>query len=102
MIRGLLDQAVQVLGLEGGSTAVLVLLVSLALYAHKASKVGRVAVTAGSTASHDLKVVALVLAVLLVLGVISADVQRGQELFRLAGQHVRPEQWLEQIQRWIS
>lgn len=102
MIRGLLEQAVQTLGLEGVSTAVLLVLVSLVLYTHKASKAGGVVVSTGSTVAHDLKVVALVLAALLVAGVITADVQRGQELLRLAGQHVQPELWLEQVRRWVA
>jgi hypothetical protein len=68
------------LGLEGVSALVLVVLLSFALYTHKAARVGGKAATVGSTAAHDLKVVALVLLVLLILGVIQADVARTQQI----------------------
>ena len=102
MIEAFVTELLARFGVRGVSTVALLLLVSLALYAHKASKVGAKAVTVGSTASHDAKVVAVVLAGLLVLGVLSADVDRAREVARMVGQHIRPEQWLETLARWVS
>jgi len=41
MIQDLARQAISTLGIEGVSTVALVLLVSIALYAHKAASAGR-------------------------------------------------------------
>ena len=93
-------QAIQAVGIEGVSTVALLVAVSVALYAHKASSAGQKVVYMGSTAQHDLKVVALVIAGLLVLGVLSADVQRSRELIHVLGQRLGQlpvERWLEQL-----
>ena len=82
MLTELVRQTVQTLGIKGASAGVLALLVAVALYSHKAASAGHRLSSAGSTATHDLKVVALVLAGLLVVGVISMDLQRAQEVVR--------------------
>lgn len=88
MIETFVRQLLQRFGFEGVSTAALILLVALALYAHKASKAGRFVAGAGSSVAHDAKVVAAVLAGLLVLGVLSADVERAQEVGRLLSERL--------------
>ncbi|MFB6091621.1 MAG: hypothetical protein ABEK02_01275 [Haloquadratum sp.] len=97
MIRDLARQAITALGIEGVSTVALVLLISIALYAHKASTAGRRVVGVGSTIQHDAKVVALVLTVLLVLGVATLDVQRGQQLLHAGIEHIRRARLLERL-----
>lgn len=89
------------LGVEGVSTAALILLVALALYAHKASKAGRLVAGAGSTVAHDAMVVAVVLAVLLLSGVFIADVERGRDVIRTL-RNVNLQAWFEQVVRWVS
>lgn len=102
MLEAFVSDLLARFGVRGVSTVALLVLVSLALYAHKASKVGQKAVTLGSTASHDAKVVAVVLAALLVLGIFTADVERSREVLRMVGQHIRPEQWLKTVWRWVA
>ncbi|SDY40170.1 hypothetical protein [Halobellus clavatus] len=89
MFADLARQAVTALGIKGVSTVALVLLVSIALYAHKAASAGQKVVYVGSTLQHDLKMVAIVLTVLLVLGVATLDVQRGQELLQAGLEELR-------------
>ena len=89
MIEDLAREAITALGIEGVSTIALVLLVSVALYAHKAASAGQKVAHAGSTVQHDLKVVALVLTALLILGVATLDVQRGQELLHAGLEQLR-------------
>lgn len=101
MIQDLARQAITALGIKGVSTVALVLLVSIALYAHKASAAGRRVVYVGSTVTHDLKVVAIVLTALLVLGVATLDVQRGQELLHTGIQHLRRSGIVERVVRWV-
>ena len=100
IVQQLAREAITTLGLEGVSTVALLVAVSVALYAHKASSAGRKVVYMGSTAQHDLKVAALVIAGLLVLGVLSADVQRSRELIHVVGQRLAQlpvEQWIERV-----
>ena len=101
MIEVFLRQLLQRIGVEGVSTAALILLVALALYAHKASKAGRLVAGAGSTVAHDAKVVAAVLVGLLVLGVLSADVERGQEVLRRVGQYFDTLNLFQYLRRWL-
>ena len=96
----LLAPLVRLIGLEGVGAGAL-LLVALALYAHKAASVGGVVVSGASTVRHDLQIVAVVLAVLLVLGVLSADPQRTQELLRLGQEWLARQRLLEQLTRWL-
>lgn len=99
MLTELVRQAVHAVGIQGVSAGVLALLVAVALYSHKAASTGHRVVHAGSTATHDVKVVALVLAVLLVLGVLEGvDVHRTQQLVQRLGR------WIAQlpIQRWLE
>ena len=102
MLKAFVAELLAQFGIKGVSTVALVLLVSVALYAHKASKVGRTAVTLGSTAAHDAKVVAVVLAALLVLGIFTADVERSREILRIIGQRFKPGEWLDQLLIWVS
>ncbi len=87
-VQELVSWGIQTIGLEGVSTVALVSLLSVGLYVHKIASVGGMAVTVGSTAAHDLKVVVLVLTLLLVAGVISADPARLQELIQMAGRRL--------------
>ena len=75
-VRDLLDAA----GLGGVSAVTLLALLSIALYVHKAHRVGGTVTGTASTIGHDLKVVAIALAVLLVLGVVAINPDRGVEL----------------------
>ena len=102
MIEGVARQAITALGIEGVSTVALVLLVSVALYAHKAASAGQKVVYVGSTVQHDLKVVAVVLTVLLVLGVATLDVQRGQELLRAGLEEVRRAGLVDRVLGWFA
>lgn len=90
MIQDLLATGLRTIGIEGVSTVALVLLVSLALYAHKASTAGRKVVYVGSTVTRDLKLVALVLVALLLIGLVNADMERGRELYHMARQWLAP------------
>ncbi|EMA14502.1 hypothetical protein [Haloarcula marismortui] len=99
ILRELLEPLLRALGVQGVSVVALAVLLSVALYAHKISTVGGLAVSAGSTVRHDLQVVALVLAVLLFLGVASLDMARIQELIYLAQQRV---EWGALLERLIS
>lgn len=102
MLTELIRQGIQHIGLEGVSAGVLALLLAVALYSHKMATTGHRIVHAGSTVTHDLKVVALVLAVLLGLGVLEGvDVQRTQELVRRASE-VNWIRWLERLGWWLS
>ena len=78
------------LGIRGVSALTLVVLVSLGLYAHKAAKYGGKVAYAGGRAAHEAKVIAGVLVVLLVAGVISADVERARTLVETAGRQIGP------------
>jgi len=84
MIERIVRQVLAEVGVQGVSTVAVVLLVSMALYAHKVSKVGGMAVGVGGTVTHDLKVLAVALAGLLLLGVASLDMGRASELVRQA------------------
>ena len=75
--------AVNLLGLKGVSTLALTLL-AVAYYAHRASTVGRLAVSTGRVVTHDVKVLAITFGLLMILGVVSADPARAQELGRTA------------------
>jgi len=102
MFEEVASRVVRAIGIEGVSTVALVLLVSVALYAHKAASAGQRVASAGSTVQHDLKVVALVLAALLVLGVATLDVERGRELLRVGIEHVRRAGLVERVVGWVS
>lgn len=67
-------------GLEGVSAVGLVALLSFALYTHRAAAVGGTMVGTASTVGHDIKVVSLTLAGLLVLGVIGLHPDRAVQL----------------------
>ncbi|EMA24643.1 hypothetical protein [Haloarcula argentinensis] len=97
VLRELLEPLLRALGVQGVSVVALAVLLSVALYAHKISTVGGLAVSAGSTVRHDLQVVALVLAVMLLLGVASLDLARIQELIYLAQQRVEWADLLDSI-----
>lgn len=99
ILRELLEPLLRALGVQGVSVVALAVLLSVALYAHKISTVGGLALSAGSTVRHDLQVVALVLAVMLFLGVASLDMARIQELIYLAQQRV---EWGALLERLIS
>jgi len=75
--------AVNLLGLKGMSTVALTML-AVAFYAHRASAVGQLAVSTGGIVVHDVKVVAITLGLLMILGIISADPARAQEVGRTA------------------
>ncbi|WP_134671731.1 hypothetical protein [Halorussus marinus] len=100
MLAELVGRAVQMVGIEGASAGVLALLFAVALYSHKAATTGQQVAHAGSTVTHDMKVVALVLAGLLVLGVISMDVQRAQEVGRRLTAFDW-DKWFQRIWDWI-
>lgn len=80
MIESFVQRALAQFGIEGVSAVALLALVSVALYAHKASRVGGAAVGLGGMVVHDAKAVAIALAVLLLLGVVSMDVERAGTL----------------------
>ena len=102
MLTELVRQGIQHVGLQGVSAGVLALLIAVALYAHKAANTGHRVVRAGSTATHDLKVVAVVLAALLALGVLEGvDTQRVQELARQASA-IDWELWYERVSSWVA
>ncbi|NHN59827.1 MULTISPECIES: hypothetical protein [Halorussus] len=97
MLAEIVREAVRAFGVQGVSAGVLALLVAVALYAHKLGSAGSKAVHAGSTVRHDLQVVALVLAGLLVLGVATLDVARARELAGVIGRRLAQlpvEQWV--------
>jgi hypothetical protein len=97
MLSQLLREAIQTVGIEGVSAGVLALLLAVALYARHLGRAGSVAVSAGSTVRHDLQVVAVVLALLLVLGVASLDVARARELAATIGRRLANlpvEEWV--------
>lgn len=102
MLREFLRPVISALGIEGVSTVALVLLVSVALYAHKAASAGQRVAHAGSTLQHDLKVVALVLTGLLVLGVATLDVERGRELLRVGFEQVRRAGLVDRVVGWFA
>jgi hypothetical protein len=102
MLTELARQAIQHVGLQGVSAGVMALLVAVALYTHKAASTGQRVVHVGSTATHDLKVVAIVLAVLLALGVLEGvDTQRVQELGRQLGA-IDWGHWFERVSSWVA
>ncbi|MBO4248418.1 hypothetical protein IL252_11390 [Halomicrobium sp. IBSBa] len=101
ILRDLLEHGVRAIGIQGVSTVVLVGLLSVALYVHKLSAVSGLVVNTGGTVAHDMKVIALVLALLLVAGVISADVGRAQEIVHLAWDQIQSNSLLEEVQRVV-
>jgi hypothetical protein len=102
MLTELARQSIQHVGLTGVSAGVLALLVAVALYSHKAASTGHRVVHAGSTVSHDVKVVALVLAGLLALGVLEGvDTQRVQELARRLGE-INWSHWADRLRGWLT
>ena len=76
IVRDTLQRA----GLEGISAIGLLTLLAVAMYTHRAASVGGTLAGTASTIGHDLKVVSLTLAVLLVLGVIALNPARAMEL----------------------
>ncbi len=101
ILRELLEPLLRALGVQGVSVVALAVLLSVALYAHKLSTVGGIALSAGSTVRHDLQIVALVLVGMLLLGVVSLDMARIQELIALAQQRVEWSYLLDQLGRWL-
>lgn len=101
MLEDIAARLFAAIGIKGVSTVVLVLLVSMALYVHKAATVGSTVVTLGSTVQHDLKVIALVLLLLLLGGVIHADPGRAQELIMLGQQQLAELRLLERARGWV-
>jgi hypothetical protein len=102
LLTDVIRQGVQWAGIEGVRAGVLALLVAVALYSHKAASTGHRVVLAGSTVTHDLKVVAVVLAVLLALGVLEGvDTQRVQKLGRQLGA-VDWGRWTARVWRWVA
>lgn len=100
-LRTLLEPAIRAVGIEGVSIGILLPLLAVALYAHKVSTVGGAVVGVGSTLTHDLKVVALILAAGLVLGVISLDPGRLSEVVQMFQRELAQAQLLEELQRWL-
>ncbi|WP_132060240.1 hypothetical protein [Halorussus amylolyticus] len=97
MLAEIVRQAVQMFGLQGVSAGVLALLFAVALYSHKAASTGQRVVHVGSTVTHDVKIVALVLAALLVLGVIEGvNIQRTEELVRRVGE-IDWSRWIAEL-----
>lgn len=82
MIENLVGPLLRQFGITGVSVSVLALLVAVALYARRAASVGGLVVGTASTVRHDVMVVSLVLALLLVIGLFEADMARGRELWR--------------------
>ena len=90
-ILPLVREFLQAVGLEGISAIGLVALLSVALYTHRAAAVGGTVVGTAATVGHDIKVVSVTLAILLVLGVIAVNPARAMELFHSAGAWVGQE-----------
>jgi len=86
-------------GLAGVSAGALLFLISVPLWARKGAKVGGAAATAGSTVVTMTQAVALALAALLVLGVISIDMARGGELASTAVSFLRDH--ADVLRRWL-
>jgi hypothetical protein len=88
LLLPLLERALDVVGIEGVSAMVLFALLLVATWAHRAAKWGSRVAGASSTATHDLKVTAVILAALLLLGVASIDVERSMQLFEIATREI--------------
>lgn len=86
-------------GLAGVSAGALLFFLSVPLWARKGAKVGSAAATAGSTVVTMTQAVALALAALLVLGVISIDMARGGALASDAVAFVRDH--VDVLGRWL-
>ena len=76
--RTLLDR----LGVEGVSAVTVLVLLGIYLYARRASRWGRAAVYRAGNAGEHVQVATLLLLVLLLLGVLSADLDRARELIQ--------------------
>ncbi|KAB1194832.1 hypothetical protein GJR96_09255 [Haloferax sp. MBLA0076] len=92
--REVLSRTLASVGIEGISVMSLLVLLVAASYVHKASKAGSVAAGVASTAAHDAKVIALTLAALLVVGVVSLNVTRGRELASIAIEKALSFDWM--------
>ncbi|RDZ65328.1 hypothetical protein C5B90_02870 [Haloferax sp. Atlit-12N] len=92
-IRATLETAFTAFGIEGVSVMGLLALLVTVSYVHKASKAGSLVAGVASTAAHDAKVVALTLAGLLVVGVVSLNVGRGRELVSMAIERALSFDW---------
>lgn len=92
LLLPLIRDVLEAVGLEGISVIGLVALLSIALYTHRAAAMGGSLVGTASTVGHDLKVISLTLAVLLILGVIGLHPDRAMQLVdqfgRWAGEQV--------------
>lgn len=93
IVRALVDAAFSQLGIAGVSVTVVVALLLVATWAHKAAAAGSVVASAGSTAQHDLKVVAVLLLVMAILGVVTINVDRSMTLGQLAWEQLRNVHW---------
>jgi len=94
VVRDLVEAAFAQLGLAGTvSVTVVVALLLTVTWAHKAAAAGSVVASAGSTAQHDLKVVAALLLVFAVLGVVSINVDRSMTLGQMAWEQLQNVDW---------
>jgi hypothetical protein len=93
IVRALVETAFAQLGIAGVSVTVVVGLLLLATWVHKAAAAGSVVASAGSTAQHDLKVVAVLLLALAILGVVSINIDRSMTLGELAWEQVQNVDW---------
>ncbi|AXG06581.1 hypothetical protein DU500_09155 [Haloplanus rubicundus] len=94
VLRDLVETAFSQLGLAGTvSVTVVVGLLLVVTWAHKAAAAGSAVASAGSTAQHDLKVVAALLLVFAVLGVVSINVDRSMTLGQMAWEQVQSVDW---------
>jgi apolipoprotein N-acyltransferase len=84
LLLPILDGLLDTIGVEGVSAMVLFALLLVATWAHRAAKWGGRVAGASSTATHDLKVTAVILAALLLLGIASIDVERSMQLASVA------------------
>lgn len=97
IVRALVEAAVEQLGLAGAaagaSVTVIVGLLLAVTWVHKAAAVGGTVASAGSTAQHDLKVVAALLLVFAVLGIVSINVERGMTLGQMLWEQLQAVEW---------
>ena len=80
LIASIVRSVLRQLGFKGVSVMALVVLLLVAMYVHRLASVGGTVVKTSSTAAHDVKIIAVVLALLLVAGVFKAQPARAQSL----------------------
>lgn len=90
-LEPLVRELLNTVGLGGVSATGLMVLILIALYSHRATAVGGTLVGTAGLVAHDIKMISLTLAVLLVLGVIAVNPARAMELIHSAGAWVSQE-----------